>query len=395
VPKLVEALDGTRLFIQSSTQKPPTDGDGPYDTRPPVFYFSELAHGFRPELGSPTIPPVESMRRMMPYNQLWPIGAMWGTHDWWLGTDWETGDGLCGHTEKAVASYGAPSGIEDFCRKAQMVNMEVFKAIYEAWNDKLWDNCTGVMIWMSDPCWPSLTWNTYDYYMEPTAAYFAIKKACEPIHIQWNMASNNVKMVNCTLKPLKGLRAEARVYNMDGSVHLEKSIHLDCPSNSVHSCFDLFEGADPQSASLSDMHFIRLELKDVEGHPLSDNFYWRGKEVWKYQDLSAMGKVKVSGTVRSGQQGEGCKLTVKVGNANKAVALMTRLKVVDTGTGLLVAPIRYSDNYFSLTPGESRLITIEFSRRKVVGKEVQVMIEGWNVTPAELARVGIERPRTS
>jgi len=98
LPRLVEALDGTRLFLQCSTQHPPTDGDGPYETHPPVFYFSELAHGFRPELGSPTVPPVESMRRMMPHNQLWPISEMWGTHDWWPGQGWNTGDGLCGQS---------------------------------------------------------------------------------------------------------------------------------------------------------------------------------------------------------------------------------------------------------------------------------------------------------
>jgi hypothetical protein len=393
VPKLVDELDGTRLFLQDSTQNPPTDGDGPYETRPPVFYFSDVAHGFRPEIGSPTVPPLESMRRMMPHSQLWPIGEMWGTHDWWGGHGWSTGDGLCGHTEKAVAAYGDPSGIEDFCRKAQMVNMEVFKAIYEAWNDKLWDNCTGVMIWMSNPCWPSLTWNTYDYYFEPTAAYFACKKACEPIHIQWSIASNNVKVVNCTLKPLKGLSAEAHVYNLDGSLHLKKSLSLDCPSNSVHQCFNLFEDDDPKSPSLSDVHFIRLELKDADGHLLSNNFYWRAKEVWKYEDLSAMDKVKVNGTVKSAQDGDACKLTVSVANANKAVALMTRLKLEDPASGLLVAPIMYSENYFSLTPGESRLITIDFRAQKVLGREVKVMVEGWNVTPLELARVPVEHHR--
>jgi hypothetical protein len=249
------------------------------------------------------------------------------------------------------------------------------------------------MIWMSNPCWPSLTWNTYDYYLEPTAAYFGIKKACEPIHIQWSMSSNNVKVVNCTLKDLKGLSAEAHVYNLDGSLHLKKSLALDCPSNSVHQCFNLFEDDDPKSPSLSDVHFIRLELKDAGGHLLSNNFYWRAKEVWKYQDLSAMGKVKVSGTVKKAQDGDTCKLTVNVGNANKAVALMTRLKLEDPASGLLVAPILYSENYFSLTPGESRLITIDFRAQKVLGREVKVMVEGWNVTPTELARVQIEHHR--
>ena len=120
---------------------------------------------------------------MMPHEKLWPINQTWATHDWINAG----GCGLCSQpTEEAIAAYGAPTGIEDFCRKAQMVNMETFKAIYESCNDKMWNDCTGVMIWMSNPCWPSLAWNTYDYYLEPTAAYFGCKKACEPIHVQWN-----------------------------------------------------------------------------------------------------------------------------------------------------------------------------------------------------------------
>jgi hypothetical protein len=388
MPKLVDALDGTRLFLQGSTQFPPIDGDGWYETHPPVDYFNQLAHGFRTEFGSPTVPTLESMKRMMPHDQLWPIGPMWGTHDWWTGSKWFTGDGLCGHTEKAVAAYGPPSGIEDFCRKAQMVNMEVFKAVYEAWNDRMWDNCTGLMIWMSNPAWPSLTWNTYDYYMDPTAAYFACKKACEPVHIRWNVASNNVKLVNASLKELKGLRAEARVYNRDGSIYMRKSVPAECASNSVSTCFKLFENID--TGSLSNVHFIKLELKDEDGHLLSDNFYWRAKSPWEYEDLAAMEKVALEGKVEHTQKGDACRIAVHVRNESKSVALMTRLKLVDAASGLLVAPILYSDNFFSLPPGESRLITISFSARKVQGSEVALMMEGWNVTPAELARVHVD-----
>jgi hypothetical protein len=322
---------------------------------------------------------------------------MWATHDWWIegATEHgpEEGGRYCKQSEKAVTAYGALSGIEDFCRKGQMVNMEVFKAIYEAWNDKLWNNCTGVMIWASNPTWPSLTWNTYDYYLEPTAAYFAIKKACEPIHIQWSIASNDVKVVNCTLKDLKGLSAEAFVYNMDGSVFLKKSIPLDVPINCVRRCFNLFESANAQSASLSDVHFIKLELKDRDGHLLSDNFYWRGKSLWKYQDLSSMDKVGVTGTVNSTQDGDACRITVDAHNQSKRLALMTRLKLVDVASGRLVAPIMYSDNYFSLPPGESRVITIRFSAKTVSGSETVLAVEGWNVTPAELTRVRIVHGR--
>jgi len=74
------------------------------------------------------------------------------------------------------------------------------------------------------------------------------------------------------------------------------------------------------------------------------------------------------------------------------VALMTRLKLVDVTSGLLVAPVRYGDNYFSLTPGESKQITMEFNAKNVSGDHVLVLVEGWNAIPAELARVRIAKP---
>ena len=383
IPKMLDELDGTRLFLQHSTQHPPTDGDGPYVSMPASFYLGGMAHGFRAEIGSPTVPPVESMRRMMPYNKLWPINEMWGTHDWWE-KGWLDGDGVAGKTEKAVACYGEATGIEDFCRKAQMVNMEIFKAIYEAWNDKLWENCSGVMIWMSNPCWPSLAWNTYDYYFEPTASYFGIRKACEPVHIQWSMATNEVKVVNCTLKALQGVRAEAQVVNLDGSPHLKKSATLDCAANSAHPVFNLFAEDDPKSPRLSEVYFIRLELKDAEGERLSENFYWNGKEVWKYRPLAAMDRVEVNGTVKTTQEGGRRRHAVNVTNGEKGVALMVRMKVVDAATDLLVAPVLYSENYFSLLPGEARRVEVEYAASKVAGKDVKMLVEGWNVRPKEL-----------
>jgi hypothetical protein len=508
LPGLIERLDGTRLYLRHSTQSPPTDGDGPYDTHEPRFYLGEQAHGFRTEIGSPTIPPIESMRRMMPTEKLWPINPAWATHDWVNGGAMN----LCKPTEKAIAAYGPPTGIEDFCRKAQMVNMETFKAIYEGWNNKLWNDCTGVMIWMSNPCWPSLTWNTYDYYLEPTAAYFACKKACEPIHVQWAAGSGEVKVVNNTFADLRGLAVEARVLNMDGSVQRRKSATLDCPANSVRPALDLFAAAGPRAtassshagyppaeafdddletrwsslysdhqwlcvdlgtprtidrvvlrwqkaygkdykiqvsgdgrqwtdvyaaagktggsddiafpavktryvrllglkrgtrwgyslwefevheqgkgkinrsplAGASNVHFIKLELRDRSGHLLSDNFYWRGKSSGNYEDLAKMEPATVTGTAQTRLAPHACTMSVTLRNSGKAVALMTRLKLLDTKSGFLVAPIMYSDNYFSLLPGETKNVTIEYAPESVPVGAARLMVEGWNVAPHNL-----------
>ena len=380
MPRMAAALDGTRQFLHASTQMPPINGDGPYDTRPPSWYFG-FAHGFRPELGSPTIPALESMRRMMPWNKLWPVSQLWGDHDWWLKHGWGAGEGLCDATQRAIAKYGPPTGIEDCCRKAQMLNMEVFKAIYESWNDRMWNDCTGVMIWMSNPAWPSLTWNTYDYYMDTTAAYYAIKKACEPVHIQWNAATNQVKAINCTAGELNDLGAEAVIYNFDGSVFDTQTAHLDCPANRTRECMTLFAGQE-KLADLSKIHFIRLALKDRAGALLSNNFYWRSKTEWEYEDLDTMPKGRVTGTASALKDG---KLTVELRNPTAAVVPMARLKVIDRATGLVAAPLIYSDNYFSLCPQETRRVDIGFEAVHTHGS-FQLIVEGWNLEPAELVK---------
>ena len=77
-------------------------------------------------------------------------------------------------------------------------------------------------------------------------------------------------------------------------------------------------------------------------------------------------------------------LTADLKNPTDAVVLMVRLKLVDLATGLLAAPVLYSDNYFSLAPGESRSIGIDL-RAIQPGATLKLMVEGWNIAPAELA----------
>lgn len=383
MPRLAEELDGTRIFLHLSTQLPPIDGDGPYDTHPASFYLTNFARGFRTEIGSPTVPSVESMRRMMPHNKLWPVNEMWGLHDWWLGSGWD-GIGLCGLTMNAISAYGAPTNIEDFCRKAQLVNTEVFKAIYEAWNDRMWDDCTGVLIWMSNPAWPSLTWNTYDYFMDATAAYFACKKACEPIHIQWNTVTNKVKVINNTSQQLDRLTVEASIYNLDGSVANTRSVsQITCNANSNHECLALFVPGEDNADRLSSVYFIRLMLKDNEGILLSTNFYWRGKKEWKYEEMGNMKFVKLKSDASDLKGG---KLTVDLKNETGHIALAARLKVVDLETGQLAGPVIYSDNYVSLAPQEARRIEIDLKFVRLV-PGMKLWLEGWNIVPVELANL--------
>ena len=60
--------------------------------------------------------------------------------------------------------------IED-CRKAQLVNIESNKAMYEGWLDRMWEDASGIMTWMGQSAYPSMVWQTYDYYYDLTGAF--------------------------------------------------------------------------------------------------------------------------------------------------------------------------------------------------------------------------------
>ena len=171
--------------------------------------------GFRTEIGSAVFTNYESYKKFMPEPERWPASPeMLDKH--FFGNS--AGNARPTRYFAAVEyNYGKAAGTEDFCRKAQLLNIEVNKAMYEGWQHHLWNDASGILTWMSQSAYPSFVWQTYDYYYDLNGAYWGVRKACEPLHIQWSYADNTVKVVNASGEAYNGLRATAAVYNMDGS----------------------------------------------------------------------------------------------------------------------------------------------------------------------------------
>ncbi|MGB9160845.1 MAG: discoidin domain-containing protein [Candidatus Sulfotelmatobacter sp.] len=362
-----EELDGTRHYFGCSIRDG-VHGEGPYITKLPAWYF-ENAHGFTTEMGAVAVPNVESVRRMMPEAKLWPINDTWATHDYQC--SWELID--CSYYTRAVTAYGEPSGVEDFCRKAQMVNLETYKAIFEAWASKFEDGGSGVLLWTSQSVWPSLLWQTYDYYLEPTAAYFASRKACEPIHIFWNCATDEIAVLNLTPAKLPKLSAEIEIIDFYGKSRLHKSFPIDL-------AFGLTKITQLEfPLDIGDVQFLRLNLKDG-AHDISTNFYWRStrRDPLRYESLSKLPEVRLTAKARR-HSGGVPKVTAVVANTTTTIVPAVRLNLMN-GIGERVLPVIYGDNFFPLLPGESKAVQIEYPPGAARNK-LALNIEGWNITP--------------
>lgn len=244
----IKTFDGGDRYFQPNSHAGNLTGSGPWGAFDPRFYFTEYPDGlegdpergwgFRTEIGTAVVPTFESFKKFMPEKDWWPRNKMWDLHYFGQSAFNAAPDR---YDASLAKGFGVPSGIEDYCRKAQLINIESNKAMYEGWLDRMWDDASGIMTWMGQSAYPSMVWQTYDYYYDLTGAYWGTKSACEPLHILWNPVTDAVKVANTTAENYQDLKAEVTVYNMDGKAvpAYSKSSVVHSASNSTLECFTI------------------------------------------------------------------------------------------------------------------------------------------------------------
>lgn len=355
------------------------------------YLFSTGSYGMRSELGSAAFVNVESFKKFMPPDY-WVAPTvtavdsktnMWAKHYFSIDGNLGGGSQPVHYINSINNSYGKATSLEDFCKKAQLLNVETNKAMFESWNDHIWNDASGLLIWMSQSAYPSMIWQTYDYYYDLTGAYFGSKSACEPVHIQWNAATNSVKVINNKPNDLKGLTAEAVVYNMNGKIALgySQKKKIDVRSSSATEVFTAFQ-VSGKASSLSEVHFLKLKLSDTNGQIISDNFYWIGNTYLNYTSLNKMPSVGQSLSVSIpkktiAKNGINQVLTYKIVNNSKTTAAFGIRALLLDSVGQEILPAIYNVGYFSLMQGESKNLEIEVDQ-KLLGKNYRLELKPYN-----------------
>jgi hypothetical protein len=342
-------------------------GGGPYRAMPLKFYFDLRAtERLHSEMGMPNMVSFESLKSMMPDSVLWPIGRIWGVHDFNL----ESAQYGSSFIKLIDDGFGPVNNLKEWLTFAQWINYQGYRAMFEAQSK----NRMGLLLWMSHPAWPSMVWQTYDYYFEPTAAYFGCKKACEPLHIQWNPLSDSVEVVNYRNSDRSELTAVMELINLNGKVKLKKDMVINCQEDHTIRCFKV-----ERPKGLSSVYFIRLKLKR-DNMILSENFYWCGLIIEDdFKAVRKLPKVKLKINTNVVKEGDRWSITTKLTNTTGQPALMVKLKVVGAKNRERILPVIYSDNFVSLMPGEKHIIEMEVQDADTQGEKPDVVVEGFNI----------------
>ena len=368
---------------------------GPYEYVPPVYWLADTkaggAYSYNTETSpGPAIPPKESLEKFIPKDHLWPIDEYWNFH---AGGERFTTVGV--FSEAVNKRYGTATSLDDYERKAQATAYDNQRAMFEAYGRNKYVS-TGVIQWMLNNAWPSLIWHLYDYYLVPAGGYFGTKKATELVHVQYGYNDNSVAVVNGTYELIKGLKVTAKLLNIDGREVASREATLDVGPDAAAKALDL-----PKPENLSTTYFLKLYLHDASGKLISDNFYWLStkldtldwgkrkdtvytpqKEFADLTGLNSLPPVKLDIDYSVHQEGSMGFATISVKNPSNTIAFQVHLRVTKGHGGDDLVPVFWDDNYFSLLPGETKIVSVSGEVEDLGGADPFLELDGYNVVPS-------------
>ncbi len=351
VERIMPKYDGTRYYLEESVSDSLLRntigglGDGPYGIQDPIRFFVTPSYPFNPEIGSIGMPNVESMRRIMDEKDLTPPvkdrpNTVWTYHKY-------IGYGT------TIDRFGVIEGIDDFCKKAQIVNYEQYRALQEGFNAGMWSHYTGMLVWKNQNPWTALRGQLYDPFLDQTGGFYGFRHGAKPIHVQLNLNDSCLMVINQTTLKKESLIVEATLFSLHGLNLGKVRYNVEVEANSKVIAGSLFTDSKPDG-----FYFVRLQLKDHQNMIIDENMYWLTNQETDWQRLKQLKPVKPQLKTRKESNG---RIIATVSNPTDETAFFIRIKVNNKDNGLAL-PVFFEDNYVTLFPGEKKELWIDLSQ---------------------------------
>ena len=338
-----------------------TKMEGPYEyVGPSYWYHPEApggAFGFNTETGiGAQLPVKESLQKMLG-QQLFPIDSRWNI----LCTASSSEMNTLGKLSEVIRQrFGEARDIDEYLYRADMLNYESTKAMFESFRVR-WPHTTGIVQWMLNGARPGVYWQLYDYYRQPNAAYYGVKKANAPVQLIYDYHTKAVCAVNETLEPVS---YKASMQLLKGANISRNDKNIEVAPGTVVKVFDIDTTGSPAC-------FLFLKLTDADGKEITTNEYflveeddtydwantnWIHTPITKYASYAMLDGLRTNACELSSKLSQDGLYEVTVSNPTDKAAFMVRLTAKDEN-GELICPAYWSDNYLTLAPGESRTVT--------------------------------------
>jgi exo-1,4-beta-D-glucosaminidase len=368
---------------------------GPYAYTPPVYWFTNTnlggAYGFNTETcPGPNIPPLASLKKMLPEKYLWPIDKEY----WEYHCGRNAFQSLDRYRVAINSRYGKSNSVAEFAFKSQLMNYELMRPMFEAFIANK-PKSTGLIQWMLNSAWPEMYWQLYDSYLQPNGAFYAVKKSNNDLHLIYAYGKNKIYLSNNKLQNVEGLKAQIRAYDIHSKLVYDKEWTGSIKANSSKQIHEL-----EQINKLSNVWFLDLRLINQYGKEIDNNFYWLSVKPdildysaadtmdWayytpskSYADFTGLGQLAKAKLIYNydykQKNGYGI-ISLNVKNNSEKIAFFIYMDVLDADSKQPVLPIYWNDNYISLLPNEEQTYRAYFLLKNY-NKKPTISIKGWNI----------------
>lgn len=374
---------------------------GPYAYTPPVYWFTDTelggAYGFNTETcPGENIPPLASLKKMLPQESLWPID----TNYWEFHTGRNNFKTLSRIRKALDMRYGKSHSVEEFAFKNQVSNYELMRPMFEAFIAHK-PKSTGLVQWMLNSAWPEMIWQLYDTYLQPNGAFYAVRKACNPIHAIYRYGFDDIYLASEDLQDAQNLTVQIRVFDINS-----KEIFADKWTGDIKTNTSKFVYKLPEIKGLTSVWFLDLRIYDANNREIDNSIYWLSTKPdvldyeaakaleWPfytppkaYADFTALDKlpeIQLEYDYLYEKGTEDGKVTLKVTNPASTIAFFTFFDLVDSETDLPILPVYWNDNYITLLPGESRTYDATYNIADSKGGKPVLKVNAWNVKQVTL-----------
>ncbi|KAF7594739.1 hypothetical protein BBP40_008446 [Aspergillus hancockii] len=375
--------------------------DGPYDWVPPNYWYGDkmgAAFGFGSEQGAGVgTPEMTSLKEFMSPKDLESLWTEPNKGQYHMSKNDSVFYDRALYNKALFGRYGAPTGLDDYIYKSQLMDYEATRAEFEGFaiRQDASRPATGVIYWMLNSAWPNLHWQLFDYYLRPAGSYFGTKVGARLEHVAYDYEAHAVYLINHSLHATGKRIITVELIDANGNSISHQHFAADATPNRSKQ-ITAVKGTE----KIKGVAFLKLTLQDPTKHnTLSRNVYWLPSKndildwdnstwyttpVTKFADfkaLSQMRNVFVQSTTKTSVSPHGSTLLeVTLENGSEVPAFFLRLTVTDERDREL-APVYWSDNYVTLFPKEKVTLTVEFE-----AKWWKVAMTGGNVKKREVWR---------
>ncbi|WP_026958308.1 glycoside hydrolase family 2 protein [Aliagarivorans taiwanensis] len=233
-------------------------------------YYPALDCAIIPELTAASAPSIDSLKKFIPEDELWPMGPSWAYH-------WADIDILINLNYEVFGDYRMGS-LEEFVEATQIAQGTVIQFALETYRRRK-PKMSGVALCHFITHVPDIKWGVVDFYGEKKIGFDWLKRTYAPLlpslHFdkrRWSAGeafNGGLWIINDYQHGYEGLSLEWQV-EYQGKPVAEGKVSADVAIDSAKQ----FGAIDWQLPADAEGQFeVRLSLKSADGEELSNNHY--------------------------------------------------------------------------------------------------------------------------